>query len=192
MPSRHAFGAAYITVDHHRAVDNNTYVFKTEDYEKTWQSIGAGIPKSAFAYARVVQEDLRRKGMLYLGTANGLYVTVDDGAAWMPLQNNLPHTPIAWLAERVHLFDPRPAYAFALREPTTSESFAAEFDPPSISGHNPPYGASICLFLGRSGTQSKWDFHGRQRRMSGTVPQTDSAQLLPSSAGARTGKAYYS
>jgi hypothetical protein len=53
--------------------------------------------KSAFAYARVVQEDLRRKGMLYLGMENGLYVTVDDGAAWMPLQNNLPHTPIAWL-----------------------------------------------------------------------------------------------
>ncbi len=96
-PSRHAFGAAYITVDRHRGPDNNTYVFETEDYGRTWKSIGSGIPKSVFAYARVVREDPRRKGMLYLGTENGLYVTVDDGGTWLPLQNNLPHSPIAWL-----------------------------------------------------------------------------------------------
>jgi photosystem II stability/assembly factor-like uncharacterized protein len=184
VPSRHSFGAAYATVDRHRAVDNNTYVFKTDDYGRTWHSIGSGIPKSVFAYARVVQEDPRRKGMLYLGTENGLYVSVDDGAAWLPLQNNLPHTPIAWLTvqddfddlvvatwgrgfwimddiaplqeltpavlgERVHLFEPRAAYEFALREPTTSESFAAEFDPPSTSGHNPPYGASLTYYLNK-------------------------------------------
>jgi hypothetical protein len=181
-PSRHAFGTAYITVDRHRGPDNNTYVFKTEDYGRSWKSIGAGIPKSVFAYARVVREDPYRKGMLYLGTENGLYVTLDDGATWLPLQNNLPHSPIAWLtvqedfddlvvatwgrgfwimddiaplrqltpavlSEKVHLFDPRPAYEFTLREPTTSESFAAEFDPPSTSGHNPPYGASINYYL---------------------------------------------
>ncbi len=181
-PSRHALGAAYITVDRHRAADNNTYVFKTEDYGRTWRAIGGGIPKSVFAYARAVREDPHRKGMIYLGTENGLYVTVDDGATWLPLQNNLPHTPIAglvvqedfndlvvgtwgrgfWilddigplqqltptiLKERAYLFDLRPAYAFALRAPTTTESFAAEFDPPSTTGHNPPYGASINYYL---------------------------------------------
>ena len=35
--------------------------------------------------------------MLYLGTENGLYVSVTDGSSWLPLQNNLPHTPIGWL-----------------------------------------------------------------------------------------------
>ena len=181
-PSRYQPGGAYVTVDRHRAADNNTYVFKTEDYGRTWRSIGAGIPKSVFAYARVVREDPRRKGMLYLGTENALYVSVDDGASWLSLQNNLPHTPIAWLvvqpdyddlvvatwgrgfwimddisplqqltpevlAEPVHLFDPRPAYALALRQPTTLESQAAEYDPPSTSGNNPPYGASIDYYL---------------------------------------------
>jgi len=63
-PSRHAFGAAYLTVDRHRAADTTTYVFKTEDYGRTWKSIGSGIPKSVFAYARVVREDPRRKGMV--------------------------------------------------------------------------------------------------------------------------------
>jgi hypothetical protein len=181
-PSRHALGSAYITVDRHRAADNNTYLFKTEDYGKSWRSIGGGIPKSVFAYARAVREDPRRKGMVYLGTENGLYVTVDDGGTWLPLQNNLPHTPIAglvvqedfndlvvgtwgrgfWIlddigplqqltpaimAERAHLFDLRPAYAFLLRNPTTTESFAAEFDPPATTGKNPPYGASINYYL---------------------------------------------
>ncbi|HYU79089.1 MAG TPA: hypothetical protein VEK56_08885 [Vicinamibacterales bacterium] len=181
-PSRHAFGTAYATVDRHRAADNSTYVFKTEDYGRTWKSIGSGIPKSVFAYARVVREDPRRKGMLYLGTENGLYLSVDDGASWMPLQNNLPHSPIAWLTvqedfddlvvatwgrgfwilddigplrqltpavlgSRAYLFDPRPAFLFAFRDPTTSESFLTEYDPPSHVGHNPPYGASITYYL---------------------------------------------
>ena len=181
-PSRHAFGTAYVTFDRHRAADTSTYVFKTEDYGRTWKSIGSGIPKSVFAYARVVREDPRRKGMLYLGTENSLYLTVDDGATWLPLQNNLPHSPIAWLTvqedfddlvvatwgrgfwilddigplrqltpsvlgSRVHLFEPRPAFLFALRAPTTSLSFLTENDPPSHVGHNPPYGAAITYYL---------------------------------------------
>ncbi len=182
-PSRHAFGAAYLTVDRHRAADNATYVFKTEDYGRSWKSIGARIPTGVFAYARVVREDPRRKGMLYLGTENGLYVTLDDGATWLPMQGNLPHTPIAWmtiqedfddlvvatwgrgiwilddiaalqqltpavLSAPAQLIDPRPAYLFALRRPTTTESFATEFDTPSHAGRNPPYGAPISYYLG--------------------------------------------
>jgi photosystem II stability/assembly factor-like uncharacterized protein len=181
-PSRHAFGSAYITVDRHRAADTATYVFKTEDYGQTWKAIGSGVSMSVFAYARVVREDPRRKGMLYLGTENGLYVSIDDGGTWAPLQSNLPHTPIAWMAvqedfddlvvatwgrgiwilddiaplqqltpdvlsAQAHLFEPRPAYLFALRPPTTTESFASEFDPPSNAGHNPPYGVPITYYL---------------------------------------------
>ncbi len=181
-PSRHAFGTAYLTVDRHRAADTGTYVFKTDDYGRTWKALGAGIPKSVFAYARVVREDPRRRALLYLGTENAVYASFDDGATWMPLQNNLPHAPIAWLVvqedfddlvvatwgrgiwilddisalqqltpellrRRAYLFDPRPAYLFVLRQPTTTESFATEFDPPSTAGHNPPYGAPITYYL---------------------------------------------
>ncbi len=188
-PSHHDPGTAYISVDRHRAVDNATYVYVTRDYGRTWKSIGAGIPQDVFAYARVVREDPRRAGMLYLGTENGLYVTVDEGAHWLPLQNNLPHTPIAWmvvqedfddlvvatwgrgfwilddiaplqqltqevLAERAHLFDPRPAYEYELRPPTTTESFATEFDTPSHAGHNPPYGAAISYYVSASSRDS--------------------------------------
>ena len=181
-PSRHAFGAAYVTVDRHRAADNTTYVFKTTDYGRTWKSIGTAIPKSVFAYARVVREDPRRGGMLYLGTENALYVSVDDGGTWLPLQGNLPHSPIPWLVVQedfddlvvstwgrgiwilddigplreinsdvlsaaAYLFEPRPAYLFRLQDPLTVESFAADTDPPSHAGEDPPFGAPLSYFV---------------------------------------------
>ena len=94
-----------MTVDRHRANDNDTYVFKTNDYGRAWQAIGSSIPKSIFGYARVIREDPKRKGLLYLATENGLYASFDAGATWLPLQNNLPHTPISWLVVQQDLDD---------------------------------------------------------------------------------------
>lgn len=188
-PSRHTPGTAYITIDRHRATDNATHVLETQDYGKTWKELGSSIPTTVFSYARVVREDPFKKGMLYLGTENGLYLSLDDGTSWMPLQNNLPHTPVAWmtvqpdfddlvvadwgrgfwvlddigalrkltpevLSDRAHLFEPRTAYEFALRPPTTTESFASEFDPPSTVGHNPPYGADLTYYLSTPASDS--------------------------------------
>ena len=45
----------------------------------------------------MVREDPVRKGLLYAGTENGLYVSFDDGAHWQPFQQNLPHAPVYWL-----------------------------------------------------------------------------------------------
>ncbi|HEX2458147.1 MAG TPA: hypothetical protein VHI99_30910 [Vicinamibacterales bacterium] len=96
-PSRYDGGAAYVTVDRHRANDNSPYIFKTEDYGQTWKAVGTTIPKSIFSYVRVVREDPKRKGLLYAGTENGIFFSTDDGATWMPLQNNLPHAPVSWM-----------------------------------------------------------------------------------------------
>src|SRR4029078_4605770 len=46
-----------------------------------------------------------RRGLLYLGTENGLYVSFDDGGAWQPLQSGLPHAPVYGLAVREHCGD---------------------------------------------------------------------------------------
>jgi len=46
-----------------------------------------------------------RKGLLYLGTENGLYVSFDDGGEWQPLQNDLPHAPVYWLTVQPHFHD---------------------------------------------------------------------------------------
>ena len=97
FPSPYNAGAAYIAVNAHQINDRNPYIFKTSDYGRSWKKIINGIPPSVFSYVHIVIEDPVRRGLLYAGTENGLYVSFDDGANWQPLQNNLPHVPVSWL-----------------------------------------------------------------------------------------------
>jgi len=104
-PSRYADGTAYITVDGHQVNNRDPWVYRTTDFGKTWTLIVKGIPKSPLSYAHVIREDPVRKGLLYLGTENALYVSFDDGGEWQPLQNNLPHAPVYWLTIQPHFHD---------------------------------------------------------------------------------------
>jgi photosystem II stability/assembly factor-like uncharacterized protein len=90
--SRHKKGKAYVTAHNYRLGDFKPYVFKTEDYGKTWTSITTGIPADWFT--RVVREDPNKEGLLYCGTEFGMFLSVDDGKTWSPFQLNLPRVPI--------------------------------------------------------------------------------------------------
>ncbi len=96
-PSKWDAGTAYLSVDGHQMNNRDPFIYKTTDYGKTWKAIVRGIPKSPLSYVHVVREDPVRKGLLYAGTENGLYVSWDDGENWQPLQNNLPHAPVYWI-----------------------------------------------------------------------------------------------
>jgi photosystem II stability/assembly factor-like uncharacterized protein len=104
-PSRYDAGTAYITVDFHQVNNRDPFVYKTSDYGKTWTFLGAGIPKSVFSYAHWVHEDPVRKGMLFLGTENAIYLSLNDGRSWQPLQNNLPHAPVHHMVVQAHFND---------------------------------------------------------------------------------------
>ena len=91
-------GKAYITVDFHQVGNFEPYVYKTEDFGKTWTKITEGVPKSNLSYACNVREDPTRQGLLYLGTENALYVSFDDGTHWQSLMTNLPAAPMYWIA----------------------------------------------------------------------------------------------
>jgi photosystem II stability/assembly factor-like uncharacterized protein len=104
-PSRYDAGTCYITVDFHQMNNRDPYVYKTSDYGQTWTNISSDIPKSVFSYAHCVREDPKRKGTLYLGTENALYVSLNDGENWLPLQTNLPHAPVHWLVVQEHFND---------------------------------------------------------------------------------------
>ena len=100
-PSPHDPARAIITVLKHRLGDFQPYIFKTNDYGKTWTSLANG--KNGIAAgnpARVVREDPKRKGLLYAGTETGMYVSLDDGNKWQSFQMNLPVIPITDL--KVH------------------------------------------------------------------------------------------
>ena len=95
--SRFAVGSAYVTVDLHQVDDRDPYVYRTNDFGASWTLITNGIPRGMLSYAHVIREDPERPGMLYLGTENAVYLSIDDGDNWVPLRNNLPPAPVHWL-----------------------------------------------------------------------------------------------
>ncbi len=94
--SPHDKATAYVAATLYKLDDFRPFLYKTNDFGKTWTKIVNGIPEDAFT--RVVREDPARKGLLYGGTETGLYVSFDDGANWQPFQRNLPVTPVTDLA----------------------------------------------------------------------------------------------
>ncbi len=97
--SAHDAGRAFIAVHRYREDDFRPYIFRTDNYGKSWKRLADGnngIPADHFV--RVVREDPDRKGLLYAGTEFGMYISFDDGANWKPFQLNLPITPITDLA----------------------------------------------------------------------------------------------
>ncbi len=175
-PSRYEPGAAYLTVDFHQVNNRDPFIYKTKDYGKTWKLITNGIPHSMLSYAHCVREDPVRKGLLYVGTENGLYVSYDDGENWEPLQSNLPHAPVYWMVVQENFNDlvvgtyGRGFWILDDLTPiqqmnqTVRDSSAHLFPPhqtyrfrPSVvpvtmsddpsAGQNPPYGAAISYYL---------------------------------------------
>jgi photosystem II stability/assembly factor-like uncharacterized protein len=83
---------AYAAVDRHRLDDFKPYLYRTHDGGVHWQLAASGIPDGSFVNA--VREDPVKKGLLYAGTEKGVYVSLDDGDHWQPLQANLPVTSV--------------------------------------------------------------------------------------------------
>jgi photosystem II stability/assembly factor-like uncharacterized protein len=99
--SPHRKGSAYFAVYRYLLGDYQPYIYRTDDYGRTWKRLTDGrngIP--ADSPARVVREDPDREGLLYAGTEFGIFISFDNGAHWQPFQLNLPNVPITDL--RVH------------------------------------------------------------------------------------------
>ncbi len=91
-PSKYDAGTCYIAATKYKYDDTKPYLYKTTDYGKTWKLITTGIPATNFT--RCIREDNTKKGILYCGTEQGMYVSFNDGDTWASLQLNLPIVPI--------------------------------------------------------------------------------------------------
>lgn len=91
-PSPHDAATFYVAATRYKLDDTRPYLYKTNDFGKTWTRITKGIPENDFT--RVIREDPARRGLLYAGTETGVYVSFDDGANWQSFQLNLPVVPI--------------------------------------------------------------------------------------------------
>ena len=95
-PSVFDAGTCYVAGTKYKTGDFAPYLYKTNDFGKTWKKITDGIPSEHFT--RVLREDPKQKGILYAGTETGMYISFDDGNNWKAFQLNLPIVPITDLA----------------------------------------------------------------------------------------------
>ncbi|MGD9906713.1 MAG: glycosyl hydrolase [Vicinamibacterales bacterium] len=99
-PSPHAAkaGTAYVAGKRYLVPpgDRAPYLFRTDDYGRTWTRITDGI--TGHHYAHSIREDPVRPGLLFAGTEHGVYVSFTNGASWQSLRLDMPDTQISDLA----------------------------------------------------------------------------------------------
>jgi len=94
-PSPHRAGTAYYAVYRYLLGDFTPYLYRTDDFGKTWTRLTDGRNGiAADEPTRIVREDPKRPRLLYAGTEFGMYISFDDGGQWRSFQQNLPNTPI--------------------------------------------------------------------------------------------------
>jgi photosystem II stability/assembly factor-like uncharacterized protein len=89
--SRFDDNTAYVAVNRIRCDDQTPHIYKTTDGGATWKKIITGLPNEPI---NAVREDAVRKGLLFAGSENAVYVSFDAGEHWQSLQLNMPSTSI--------------------------------------------------------------------------------------------------
>ncbi|MGA8866949.1 MAG: glycoside hydrolase [Candidatus Sulfotelmatobacter sp.] len=168
--------SAYASVSRFRINDLRPYIYRTHDGGKTWKLITNGLPASG--PVDTVREDPVRKGLLFAGTENAVWVSFDDGDHWQSLQLNLPHTSMRdlWIHENDLIVATHGRSFWILDDITSlrevSQSLASEpahlftpapawriqrdtytdtpLPPDEPAGANPPDGAVLDYYLAQS------------------------------------------
>ncbi|HEV2851458.1 MAG TPA: hypothetical protein VHC97_01520 [Thermoanaerobaculia bacterium] len=91
LPSKYDAGSAFVVFDNHRRQDFTPYVYRTDDWGKTWKSLAT---RDLRGYALSIEQDPVDRDLLFLGTEFGLWVSLDGGARWMPWRHGVPTTSV--------------------------------------------------------------------------------------------------
>jgi hypothetical protein len=81
-------GEALLVANDYRRFNYTPYVYRTKNYGKTWQRIVDETDVSSYALSIV--EDAEEPNLLFLGTDNGLYMSIDKGEKWIKWTEGFP------------------------------------------------------------------------------------------------------
>ncbi len=167
-------GTAFATFDRHRVDDYKPYVYKTNNFGKTWTSLSADLPP--VGYLHVVREDLENKNLLFVGSEFGLFMSFDGGKKWMAYKNDFPTVAVRdiqihprerdllvgthgrglWILDDIRPLEQMTpevldseCVLFDIRPATlySSKSSSMYSGPHEYSAPNPPFGAGINYYL---------------------------------------------
>lgn len=82
VASNHAKSRVYLSLNGYRNDHFDSYIFRSEDFGKTWVRLGLNLPGEP---VNVILEDPDFEEILYAGTDNGLYISSDGGAIFQAL-----------------------------------------------------------------------------------------------------------
>ena len=174
VPSPFDASTAYVSADAHKWGDRTPQLFVTHDYGVTWTRIAGDLP--ANSYTLMLKPDPVRRGLLYAGTASGLYYSYDEGVHWTMFTNGLPTVPVfdftvqrrfddlvvgthgrgIWILDDLHPLQEmtakvqaEPLHLFTLRNAYRfNEGYARSVA--QFNGENPGYGALVNFWLAQA------------------------------------------
>ncbi len=81
-------GEALLVANDYRRFNYTPYAYRTTDYGKTWKRIVDS--NDVISYTLSIVEDPIEKNLLFLGTDDGLYISIDAGNSWTKWTNGFP------------------------------------------------------------------------------------------------------
>ncbi|MEN2280891.1 hypothetical protein AAGF08_02050 [Algoriphagus sp. SE2] len=132
-PSKFKESRVYLTQSAIGEDDLNAYVYRSEDFGATWENITSNLPQ---APVNVILEDPKYENVLYAGTFNGVFISLNRGDSWHVLGTEIPNSFVSdmTIQERendliavthgrgIFKFDLEPIHSF-LKENPKSASF---------------------------------------------------------------------
>ncbi len=94
--SPHSPDEVYVVANNYRRNDWQPYLYRTMDGGKSWKRLvyGEDVP----AHALCVLQDPVASDLLFLGTEEGLYFSVDHGVNWRHWAHDVPSVPVRDMA----------------------------------------------------------------------------------------------
>jgi hypothetical protein len=193
---------AYAAVNRIRCDDMKPHIYKTIDGGKSWQEIVNGLPEDPI---NAVREDPTTRGLLYAGSETAVYFSLDEGAHWQTLRQNMPATSIRdlvikdndivvgthgrsfWILDDISLLRElarekmtgdhlfKPATATRVRWSMYTDTPLPQEEP---AGENPPDGAILDYFLSNKATEVQLDIYSKSKNGSALVHHYSSKDSL--------------
>lgn len=86
--SKSVKGEALLVANDYRRFNYTPYVFRTKNYGKTWERIVDA--SDVTSYTLSIVEDSKEPNLLFLGTDDGLYISIDKGDKWTKWVEGFP------------------------------------------------------------------------------------------------------
>ena len=90
--SKSVKGEALLVANDYRRFNYTPYVYRTKNYGKTWERIVDA--SDVTSYTLSIVEDPKEPNLLFLGTDDGLYISIDKGDKWTKWVEGFPTVPV--------------------------------------------------------------------------------------------------